>query len=178
MANGDPGRPPRRLLLVGMMGSGKTTVGRLAAERLGWPYLDSDAEVEKATGKTVPQIFAESGEAAFRLEETRALVRALDLEPVVIAIAGGAVLDAANRQLIREAGTVVWLRAEVRTLVLRVGEGVGRPLLEGGAEQALARLDAVRRPLYAEVADAVIDVDDKSPATVAEAAVEALRLPA
>jgi len=165
---------PHRLLLVGMMGAGKTTVGQLAAARLGWPYLDSDAEVVAATGKTVPEIFAESGEAAFRAEETKALERALALDPVVVSVAGGAVLSEENRRLIRGGGTVVWLRAQVATLVARVGDGAGRPLLEDGAAAALARLDAVRRPLYAEVADTVIDVEGRQPAEVASAAIAAL----
>ena len=172
MGDGQP--KPSRLLLVGMMGSGKTTVGHLAAQRLGWPHLDSDAEVEEATGKTVPEIFAEQGEAAFRVAETAALERALEVEPVVVSVAGGAVLDAGNRQLLHKSGTVVWLRAEVDTLAGRVGDGAGRPLLDGDTERALAELDAVRRLLYAQVADCVVDVDDKTPEQVAVAAVGAL----
>ena len=84
MVDGRAQPRPNRLLLIGMMGSGKTTVGRLAAERLGWPHLDSDAEVEAATGKSVPEIFGVEGEPAFRAAETAALVRALDIEPVVV----------------------------------------------------------------------------------------------
>jgi shikimate kinase len=157
-----------------MMGSGKTTVGHLVAQRLGWPHLDSDAEVEEATGRTVPEIFASQGERAFRAAETAALVRALDIEPVVVSVAGGAVLDPDNRRLIHASGTVVWLRAAVETLADRVGDGDGRPLLDGDTERALAELDAVRRLLYAQVADTVIDVDDKTPEQVADAAVGAL----
>jgi shikimate kinase len=174
MVDGRAQPRPNRLLLIGMMGSGKTTVGRLAAERLGWPHLDSDAEVEAATGKTVPEIFAVLGEPAFRAAETTALVRALDTEPVVVSVAGGAVLDTGNRRLIREGGTVVWLRAEVDTLTDRIGDGAGRPLLDGDTERALAELDAVRRLLYTQLADAVVDVDDMTPEQVARAAVLAL----
>jgi shikimate kinase len=163
-----------RLLLVGMMGSGKTTVGRLAAERLGWPHLDSDAEVEEATGKTVPEIFAEQGEPAFRAAETEALRRALDVAPVVVSVAGGAVLDAANRRMLHDAGTVVWLRAEVATLAGRVGDGHGRPLLDDDPRRALGELDAVRRPLYEEVADTVVDVDGRTPEQIAALAIGAL----
>jgi shikimate kinase len=101
-------------------------------------------------------------------------VRALGVEPVVVSVAGGAVLDPQNRQLIRESGTVVWLRADVETLADRVGDGAGRPLLDGDTEQALAELDAVRRLLYAQLADEVIDVDDKTPDQVATAAIAAL----
>jgi len=168
------GHRPDRLLLIGMMGSGKTTVGRLVAARLGWPHLDSDAEVEEATGKTVPEIFAEQGEPAFRAVETEALVHALEFEPAVISVAGGAVLAPGNRPLIRNGGTVVWLRADVDTLADRVGDGSGRPLLDGDAERSLAELDAVRRLLYAQLADSVIDVDDKTPDQVADAALEAI----
>jgi shikimate kinase len=174
MVDGRARQRPNRLLLIGMMGSGKTTVGRLAAERLGWPHLDSDAEVEAATGKSVPEIFGVEGEPAFRAAETAALVRALDIEPVVVSVAGGAVLDTGNRRLIREGGTVVWLRAEVDTLADRIGDGAGRPLLDGDTERALAELDAVRRLLYTQLADAVVDVDDMTPEQVARAAVLAL----
>jgi shikimate kinase len=157
-----------------MMGSGKTTVGHLAAQRLGWPHLDSDAEVEEATGRSVPEIFATDGEPAFRAAESAALVRALGIEPVVVSVAGGAVLDAENRRLIASSGTVVWLRADVATLAARVGDGAGRPLLDGDTERALAELDAVRRLLYATLADEVIDVDDKTPEQAAAAAISAL----
>lgn len=173
MAPSGPARP-RRLLLVGMMGSGKTTVAALAARRLGWPHLDSDAEVQLATGRSVPELFALGGEPAFRAEETAALDRALGVEPVVVSVAGGAVLDPHNRERLREAGTVVWLRASLDTLAARVGEGEGRPLLDGGPRRALAELERVRRDLYAQVADAVVDVDAKTPEEVAEAALAAI----
>jgi shikimate kinase len=178
MAESVSGHRPARLLLVGMMGSGKTTVGALAAQRLGWPHLDSDAEVVAATGRSVPEIFATDGEPAFRAAESAALARSVQVEPVVVSVAGGAVLDAENRRLIRTSGTVVWLRADVDTLADRIGDGAGRPLLDGDTEQALAELDAVRRLLYAQLADAVVDVDDKTPEQVAEAVMGTLDLTA
>jgi shikimate kinase len=156
------------LLLVGMMGAGKTTVGRLVAERLHRPYRDSDAMVEEATGRSVPELFASDGEAAFRAAESDALRRALAPPPAVISVAGGAVLDPANRALLAESGTIVWLRAEPATLAARVGDGSGRPLLAPDPTSALVALDAVRRPLYAEVADSVVDVDGLEAAQVAE----------
>ncbi len=146
-----------------MMGAGKSTVGRAVAERLGWPYLDSDEQVQERTGMTVPEIFASSGEAAFRREETVALTEAVTSpDPVVVAVAGGAVLDPENRRQLRHAGLVVWLRADVSTLAARVGSGEGRPLLGGDPSAALTRLSAERAPLYQELADAIIDVDART----------------
>lgn len=159
-----------RILLVGMMGSGKTTVGRLLADRLGWTYIDSDEQVESRTGRTVKEIFESDGEDAFRQEETEALRAALSSAvPAVVAVAGGAVLSHANRELLRERGTVVWLRAPVAVLVERVRDGDHRPLLGDDPATALTRLDAERRPLYAELADLVIDVAELDPPAAAAA---------
>jgi shikimate kinase len=157
-----------RILLVGMMGAGKTTTGRLVAEKLGWDYLDSDAEVVRTTGLTVPELFARDGEEAFRDAETDALRRACaTADAVVVSVAGGAVLRPENRSLLRASGRVVWLRARPETLAARVGDGAGRPLLDGDAPAALMSLESVRRPYYAEVADETIDVDDFAPDEVA-----------
>ncbi len=154
----------KRVFLVGMMGAGKTTVGRALAEHLGYPYLDSDEQVERATGQTVAQIFEERGEAAFRAEEKRALAQALTSDgPVVVSVAGGAVLDPDNRRRLRQAGLVVWLRASIQTLARRVAGGDHRPLLGDDARGALTRLYQDRRRLYQEVADLVVDVDHLSP---------------
>ena len=156
-----------RLILVGMMGAGKTTVGRLLSQRLGWGYLDSDAQVAAHTGYSVPELFAERGEAAFRAEEARVLAEALSgTEPVVVSAAGGVVLSQANRDLLVRSGTVVWLRAHPRVLARRVGRGAGRPLLDGDPAGALRRLDEERRPLYAAVAAVTVDVDRLSPRQV------------
>lgn len=157
------------ILLIGMMGAGKTTVGTTLAGQLGWPYLDSDREVQEATGRTVPELFAERGEAAFRAAEAAALGRALTgPQPTVVSVAGGAVLDPENRTLIARSGLVVWLRARPETLAARVGDGAGRPLLGGDPASALVELDRVRRPVYAELADIVVDVDDLTPEEVAD----------
>ena len=106
-----------------MMGAGKTTVGRQLADRLGWAYFDSDAQVMAGTGRTVPELFAERGEAAFRAEESRVLAEALaGPEPVVVSAAGGVVLSEANRDLLPRSGVVVWLRADPVSWPGRVGE--------------------------------------------------------
>jgi shikimate kinase len=152
-----------------MMGAGKSTVGTLLAARLGWPYSDSDSEVERRTGTTVPEIFATSGEAAFRAEEARVLEAAATSDgPLVVSVAGGAVLAPGNRQLIKNAGFVVWLRAEVETLAARVGKGAGRPLLDPDPLTALCRLYEERRSLYEELADFTVDVDHLPPGEIVD----------
>lgn len=164
-----------RVLLIGMMGAGKTTVGKSLAAELGWRYLDSDEQVQQHTGKTVPEIFAEQGEQAFRAEERRALEEAARSDDhLVVSVAGGAVLDPHNRAVIKTAGFVVWLRATVETLAKRVGDGDGRPLLGDDPEEALRRLYPQRRPLYEELADLVVDVDDRPSRAVVECIVAAL----
>jgi shikimate kinase len=145
-----------------MMGSGKTTVGKATAARLGWPFVDSDAQVEARVGRTVEEIWERDGEAAFRHLETEALADALALterRPAVVAAAGGVVLDPRNRALLNRYPRVVWLRADLDTLAERVGTGAGRPLLDEDPRAVLERLMAVRHPLYEEVAGHVVDVD-------------------
>ncbi len=158
----------RHLYLVGMMGSGKTTVARLVGAKLHRTVLDSDEQVERATGRSVVQIFDQDGEPAFRAAEAEALAEAAASEvPVVVAVAGGAVLDPRNRRLLGETGTVVWLRASDATLARRVGDGHGRPLLGDDPAGSIKRLSAVRAPLYAEVADVTVDVDGRTAEQVA-----------
>ena len=165
----------RRILLVGMMGAGKTTTGHLLAQRLGWGYRDSDADVESATGLTVPELFARDGEAAFRRAEAAVLAESCaDPSPSVVSVAGGAVLSEDNRRLIAASGVVVWLRARPETLAGRVGDGLGRPLLGDDPAAAVVRLNAVRAPFYAEVADLVLDVDELDPVTVADRIIDAV----
>jgi shikimate kinase len=157
-----------RILLVGMMGAGKTTVGRALATRLGYGYVDSDYQVESRTGQTVREIFETRGEAAFREDEKLALREALAADgPMVVSVAGGAVLDPDNREQLRHAGLVVWLKASPEVLARRVvsqGPRTGhRPLLGDDPLSALTHLYRARAPLYEELADLVIDVEERTP---------------
>ncbi len=158
-----------------MMGAGKTTVGNALAQRRKWPFVDSDAQVEERAGRSVAEIWKADGEEGFRALESTALAEALALEwPAVIAAAGGTVLDPANRRRLRSHRPVVWLRAEPATLAARLGDGAGRPLLGADPPGAMKALAVEREPLYAEVADIVIDVDGLEPADVITAAEAAL----
>ena len=159
------------LVLVGMMGVGKTTVGRIVAARLGQQLVDSDAVIQAATGRTVREIFEHDGEAAFRVLERDALREALERkEPSVIVAAGGVVLDPDNRAALRESNArVVWLVGNVPTLVDRVGRADHRPLLDGDPAVTLTRMADEREALYREVADAIVSVEHRSATEVAVA---------
>ncbi len=161
----------QHLVLVGLMGSGKTTVARIAAERLGRQVIDSDAVIENATGRTVREIFADDGEDAFRSLETAALLDALaNPVPAVIAAAGGVVLREQNREALKQSNArVVWLCATPEVLVARATSGCHRPLLDDDPEGTLQRMHAQREELYREVADAIVLVDQRSPNEVVEA---------
>jgi shikimate kinase len=161
----------RSVTLVGMMGAGKTTVGRALADRLGWEFVDSDRQVEDRAGRTVADIWRTDGEQGFRHLEREALQDALAAtaeRPTVIAAAGGTVLDPRNRELLRQHPPVVWLRARPETSAVRVGEGESRPLLADDPLGALQRLGEERRAFYEDVADVVVDVDDIAPADIVE----------
>lgn len=161
----------RHLVLVGMMGAGKTTVGRALAQRLGRELYDSDAMIEAREGRTVREIFATSGEAAFRTIESEVLATAVAAEePSVIAAAGGVVLSAHNRELLRSStARVVWLRADPTILVERVKSAGHRPLLDDDPATVLQRMYTEREPLYRDVAQAIVTVDNRSINDVMEA---------
>ncbi len=173
----DLGGPPR-LVLVGMMGSGKTTVGRLVAARLGVEFADCDEQIEARTGLSVKELFSDRGEPAFRRAEREVLASLLEPGgPGVIAAGGGAVLDEANRSRMRRVAKVAWLRSTVGTLTDRVGTGEGRPLLAGSAAARLAEIGRIRAQLYESIADFVVDTDELSPDAVADCVVASLVAP-
>jgi shikimate kinase len=153
------------VLLLGMMGAGKTTVGRELSARTGWPYLDNDELVALAYGRPTPDVLAEAGETGLRAVESAALGAALAAEPPIVAgVAGGVIDDPGDRERLRSADAfVVWLRAEIATLAARVGSGEDRPWLAPDPATALATLYAGRAEHYAAVADLVLDVDGRTP---------------
>ncbi len=147
----------RTIALVGLMGAGKSTVGRRLAEALGRDFYDSDDEIEKAAGLSVADIFRLHGEPEFRRGEKRVLARLLDQPPHVLATGGGAYLDAGTRALMRDKAVTVWLNADLETLWERVSRRSHRPLLkQADARGVLARLHEERAPVYSE-ADIMVD---------------------
>lgn len=164
-------RNDQHVVLVGLMGTGKSTVARALGERLGRPVLDTDALVEQRAGRSVRDLFAEVGEPAFRELESEVLRDALASDaPSVIAAAGGVVVLDRNRELLRASGArVVWLCADPDTLVERVKGAGHRPLLDADPAGTLQRMAEQREPWYREVADAIVLVDHRSVGDVVEA---------
>jgi shikimate kinase len=144
-------RPHRTIVLVGLMGAGKSTVGRRLAVRLGMDFIDADEEIERAAGMTIAEMFEKYGEAAFRDGERRVIARIIAGPPCVLATGGGAFVNAETRALILDQALAIWLDADVDTLAARVGRRNSRPLLVGkDARTVLTELAAARNPLYAE----------------------------
>jgi len=153
----------RSIVLVGLMGAGKTSIGRRLAARLGLPFRDADAEIELAAGCSIPELFSRYGEPAFRDGERRVIRRLLAGDPTVLAFGGGAFMDPETRAATRAEAVSVWLRCSLPTLVRRVAGRDNRPLLAGGDQEAiLRRLMDQRHPLYAE-ADLIVDCGDEAP---------------
>jgi shikimate kinase len=170
----------RSIVLVGMMGAGKSSVGRRLAGRLGLPFFDADTEIERAAGMTIPEIFASRGEAEFRDGERRVIARLLTSGPSVIATGGGAFMSEETRERIDENGVSIWLRAEFDVLMRRVRKRSNRPLLKtADPEGTLRKLIEDRYPVYA-LADVTVHSRDVPHETVVQDIVDALdqRLPA
>jgi shikimate kinase len=166
--------PSRTVVLVGLMGAGKSKIGRRLAVRLGLPFFDSDPEIEAAAGETIEEIFANRGERVFREGERRVIARLLSQPVHILATGGGAFMDAATRALIARRGVSLWLRADLEVLVSRVMRRSNRPLLKQGDPRAiLAELIERRHPVYAE-ADLVLDSGEGSPETTIIRAIAAL----
>jgi shikimate kinase len=139
------------LVLIGLMGAGKSAVGRRLAASLNLPFTDADSEIEAAAGQSIAEIFAEHGEAYFRTGERKVIARLLENGPQVLATGGGAYMDPETRAAVKEHGISIWLKASLRVLMKRVGRRDNRPLLQvDNPETVMKKLMAERDPVYAE----------------------------
>jgi len=150
----------RSIVLVGMMGAGKSSIGRRLASRLGIPFIDADTEIESAAGMTIPEIFEKHGEPYFRAGEARVIARLLDNGPQVLATGGGSVMDPQTRALIGQKGISIWLKADIEVLLKRTKRRNDRPLVE-----KIKDLLPVREPIYAQ-ADIIIQSRDEPHDTI------------
>ena len=164
----------RSIVLVGLMGAGKTTIGRKLAQRLGMRFVDADEEIERAAGLSVSAIFTTYGEAEFRSGERRVIARLLQEPPLVLATGGGAFMDPATRAQIAEHAISVWLKADIDLLAKRVARRNTRPLLNNGNQrETLERLMAERYPVYAQ-ADITIEAKDQPQSVTVQTITDAL----
>lgn len=165
----------RGVVLVGLMGAGKSSVGRRLAKHLGLPFFDADQEIEKAAGCSIPEIFSRHGEAAFRSGERRVIARLLEGDGHVLATGGGAFMDPETRAKIAEKGISIWLSADLDVLLERVMRRNNRPLLkQGDPEQILRQLMVERDPVYAQ-ADLIVKTGQGPHEAVVAQIVEALQ---
>ena len=157
------------VFLVGPMGVGKTTIGRVLADLLGLEFYDSDREIEASTGADIPWIFDVEGESGFRIRETRMLEQLTQKKNIVLATGGGAVMSAENREWLMARGVVVYLRAPISQQIERTSRDKTRPLLQTpNPEEKIRELMNIREPLYQEVADIVVDTYRRNPKTVSQ----------
>lgn len=167
-------RIDRPVALVGLMGAGKTTVGRRLAIALNLPFVDADAEIEKAAGLSIQEIFARHGEAEFRRGERSVIARLLSDPPHVLATGGGAFMDAGTRALMKQKAISIWLKAPLDVLLRRVEKRDNRPLLQNGdPEQVMRELMERRYPIYAE-ADITVETDHQPHTAALQAVLAAL----
>jgi shikimate kinase len=165
----------RSIVMIGLMGAGKTSVGKRLAVSLDMPFSDADQEIEKAAGKSINDIFAENGESYFRDGERRVIARLLNEGPKVLATGGGAFMHPETRARIAESGISIWLRADVDTLMHRVSRRDNRPLLKAANPRAvMEKLVGDRYPVYAQ-ADIVIESRDVAHELIVEEIVQALK---
>lgn len=159
----------KHVVLVGLMGAGKSAIGRRVATAINARFLDADREIEVAAGMTIPDIFESRGESEFRDGERRVIARLLDEAPFVLATGGGAFIDDETRGLLAKRATTVWMRADLKTLVKRCGRRSNRPLLKNGdPEKILGRLIEERYPVYAEADVEVFSRDEPHEVAVNE----------
>ncbi|WP_254621597.1 shikimate kinase AroK [Stutzerimonas stutzeri] len=164
------------IILVGPMGAGKSTIGRLLAKELRLPFRDSDREIEQRTGASIPLIFDVEGEQGFREREHVAIKELCQMSGVVLATGGGAVLRPENRQMLRAGGRVIYLCTSVEQQLDRTSRDRNRPLLQtANPREILTGLMAVRDPLYREVADLIIQTDERPPRLVVAQILEQLQ---
>ena len=165
---------PRSVVLIGLMGAGKTAVGRRLANRLDLPFIDADGEIEVAAGASISEIFAEHGEAYFRQGERKVIARLLENGPQVLATGGGAYMNPDTRANIKAHGLSVWLKADIKVLMKRVGRRDNRPLLAAGdPEKVMKKLMEERYPIYAE-ADVTVESRDVPHDVIVGAVIDAL----
>ena len=156
-------KPFTNVYLIGPMGSGKTSIGQRLAKKLGLEFLDNDHELEAQTGASVSLIFDLEGEAGFRSRETEMLKKLTARENVLVATGGGTILAPVNRELLKNSGTVIYLRTSVKQQIKRLSRDKTRPLLQSGdREEKLARLAMERNPLYEEIADIIFPSQNRS----------------
>ena len=174
-APSDVAAPDRSIVLVGLMGAGKTCIGKRLAQKLGMPFVDADVEIETAADCSIEEIFARYGEQAFRDGERRVIARLLDEAPQVLATGGGAFVSKETRENVRRQGISVWLKADLEVLLQRVSRRNNRPLLKNGDKRrTLERLIAERYPTYAE-ADFTVESGNESPDVTVKKVLDALR---
>ncbi|HEX6859642.1 MAG TPA: shikimate kinase [Caulobacteraceae bacterium] len=171
----EPALRRKTIALVGLMGVGKSSIGRRLATALGMPFRDADAEVEAAAGRSIPDIFAEYGEGAFRDGERRVIARLLEEGPHVLATGGGAFMNDQTRALLKERALTVWLKADLDVLAKRVGRKGNRPLVAGKDPlEVLNEQAKARYPVY-EQADVIVETGDTPHQVAVEAILAALR---
>lgn len=161
------------IVLIGVPGAGKTTVGQILADKLQMPFIDSDQVIEQESGKSISDIFVQDGESHFRLLEKNTIAKAMHNPEIVLSIGGGALLDADTRELVKQ-NVCIWLQAGLSQAVDRVGMNRNRPLLLGNIRGQLADLMTAREPLYLECAKHAVDTNNMTPDQVADKIIQIL----